>query len=543
MNQTSHNRRVKLAFWGPGHVGSAILRAALQRPEFEVVGAKVFNPAKNGRDIGELVGVAPIGVRATTSAKEILALDADCVIHTASPVGVMDGSGDVDVIALLESGKNVISTAGYHNPSMPNFATANRAPASRLARAAYTGGVTLHGSGVHPSYMVERLVLTMTGMMTDVDHIRFVEAVDVSEAADGNLEYLGLGKPLAEINADFFTASFGDLYYGDMIGNVAHHLYGSDMRDVRVEHDLRALASNHDIETPELTIEAGTAAVLHMTHRGFLGDRLFFTNEEVWYAGRSAAYFGEDLPFGNFGSPASYIIEINGAPSTMRAQMELESSTADTAPIITQLTVVPVLDAVIPVCNAEPGIAIPDPAVHLRADTRIDPDVGAAAARPTRPLAAAGARLSASAAALKTRADAEIARFIAGPGKRPLARLESGSLRAAAITALANGLARRFDPEQAADMDAVIELRLTRPGSEETDPIEIAISNRQCRVTLQPSQSPDVCIRIGLADLIRLSTGAATMAGLVQQNKIKPTGDLALCLRFGAVFGQRPPQY
>ncbi len=41
------------------------------------------------------------------------------MIVTPQPRAVLEGL-DADVIALLESGKSVVSTAAYHNVAMPN---------------------------------------------------------------------------------------------------------------------------------------------------------------------------------------------------------------------------------------------------------------------------------------------------------------------------------------------------------------------------------------------------------------------------------------
>jgi hypothetical protein len=114
-------------------MGGRALRTALESPDFDVVGVKVFSPHKNGKDIGELVGLPPVGRAATTSKAEILALDADCVIHTPTTPALVQGA-DEDVIDLLESGKNVISAASYHNPSMPTWLSASRHRSRSCAR-------------------------------------------------------------------------------------------------------------------------------------------------------------------------------------------------------------------------------------------------------------------------------------------------------------------------------------------------------------------------------------------------------------------------
>src|ERR1700712_273816 len=121
----------RIVVWGPGEIGGATLRAAHASPDFEVVGVKVYSPHKHGRDAGELVGIGPIGVTATTSKQEILAPDADCLIvapqYPAAPEGLDD-----DVIDILESGKSVVTTAAYHNVTLPNWHKSARTPTERL---------------------------------------------------------------------------------------------------------------------------------------------------------------------------------------------------------------------------------------------------------------------------------------------------------------------------------------------------------------------------------------------------------------------------
>ncbi|MEV4208946.1 hypothetical protein [Nocardia salmonicida] len=135
-------RPYRLIIWGPGDMGGRALRTALESSDFEVVGVKVFSPHKHGKDIGELVGLAPVGITATTSKAEILALTADCVVHTPTTPSLVQGA-DADVLDLLESGKNVVSAASYHNPAMPTWLSESRSPLEVLrtvAQMRVTGG-------------------------------------------------------------------------------------------------------------------------------------------------------------------------------------------------------------------------------------------------------------------------------------------------------------------------------------------------------------------------------------------------------------------
>ena len=96
--------------WATGNVGRAAVEGVLAHPDLELVGAFVYSPDKAGRDVGEICGLAPVGVEATDDRDAVLALEADCVIY--SPML----ADPADVIALLESGKNVVTPVGWVYP-------------------------------------------------------------------------------------------------------------------------------------------------------------------------------------------------------------------------------------------------------------------------------------------------------------------------------------------------------------------------------------------------------------------------------------------
>src|SRR3546814_7627382 len=86
-----------------------VVRAVAERPEYEIAGAFVYNPEKIGRDLGELCGIDPIGVKTTGDRQQIREAAADCVLFLAGAENDVPGSID-DICMLLASGKNVITT-------------------------------------------------------------------------------------------------------------------------------------------------------------------------------------------------------------------------------------------------------------------------------------------------------------------------------------------------------------------------------------------------------------------------------------------------
>ncbi|MBF6247251.1 dihydrodipicolinate reductase, partial [Nocardia elegans] len=60
-----------------GNVGTEMIKRIGNHPDLELIGVHCYTPEKIGRDVGELAGLAPIGVVATGSVDEILAARPD----------------------------------------------------------------------------------------------------------------------------------------------------------------------------------------------------------------------------------------------------------------------------------------------------------------------------------------------------------------------------------------------------------------------------------------------------------------------------------
>jgi hypothetical protein len=355
------DKPLRLIFWGPGHVGGTALAEALKRPEFEVVGALVYSPDKDGRDIGELVGTAPIGVAATTDKDAIIALDADCVIHTPQPQ-IDESQMTHEVARLLESGKNVVTAVSYFYPPMRG-AEVN----DRLEAACRAGNATLHGTGIHPSFILERLVTTLTGLYTKLGHVRLVEAVDCGHMVAASpiaRAIVGWGKDPSEISPATPGAIVPDRMYRDAIGRFAHDLFGAGPDDVVITGDYRCIVADHAVSVEGLDIAPGQALTIIHEHRASIDGHHFFTNEEYWYLGP------EQRPFDGFEGSSNYIIEIEGEPASLRLTMDLESVMGTRIPVTTYITAVPLLQAAPMVCAAPAGLMYQSARPHWATDLR-----------------------------------------------------------------------------------------------------------------------------------------------------------------------------
>ena len=305
---------IRVVQWATGGVGQWSLRRIIDHPDLELVGVLVYTKGKEGRDAGELCGRPLTGVKATMSKEAIYALDADVVIHTPQL------PDDEDVLALLRSGKDVISPLSYFAPEIEGADLMRRIEAACRA-----GGSTLHGAGIDPGFVCDRLPAVMTGVCAEVREIRMLEVFDCSKhpLADMMFNLLGFGKSPEDIHLD----SPGGRYFSQrlfpaVLFKLARQL-GTRLDRVEMGGVNFAFATkSFDIAAGH--VGKGRIAGLSFTYTGYRDDEPFLTQRWVHHVGQHLGALPQgwrtapdpEVPVQHGGTPVYEIeIEIVGRPT------------------------------------------------------------------------------------------------------------------------------------------------------------------------------------------------------------------------------------
>jgi hypothetical protein len=301
--------------WATGFVGATCLKAVIEHPELELAGVFVYSDEKEGKDAGELVGLGKTGVRATRNKDEILALDADVVLHC--PLGTAQETHDADVMALLRSGKNIISSYGYHSPLAfgEDYAAA-------LEAAALEGGVTLFGGGVDPESALPRIAASLTSMCLDVQHMHTYELTDMSldESPGAMLDSLAIGKPVEDLQMDQETGRYIVFLGTPIIDGLARNL-GLTLDKIDAACDFEVFTATKDFEIPVTQVRKGTVCGARVGFKGYWNGSDFLHHEWIWSVERDHPRF-PPLPDG---IDTRVVIEIEGTPS-VRAGIDFAPS-------------------------------------------------------------------------------------------------------------------------------------------------------------------------------------------------------------------------
>jgi hypothetical protein len=316
--------------WTTGRVAAKAIQAVLAHPELELVGAYAWSQHKAGKDIGDLVGLPPLGIRATADIDEVIALKPDVVLY-------MPLLWDVDaMVKLLESGINVISTA--------NFITGHSygdEDMNRLHDAARRGGISLYGSGISPG-LIGAITLTAASACREIEKISIHEAADCStyESAE-TWNALGFGLPPDTPGLGEFVR-LRQLVFMDAIEVMAQAI-GVELDEVRYERELGT--ATKDIDLGWMQIPQGTVCGINGTWSGIKDGKPLIEMELLWRLG--------DAMTPNWPIDEGHRVEITAHPN-IRLTVEYDPISDDSH------TANPAVNAIPAVVRAAPGLVTID---------------------------------------------------------------------------------------------------------------------------------------------------------------------------------------
>jgi hypothetical protein len=270
-------KRIRAIQYGVGPIGASIARLMREKHAIEICGAIDTDPAKVGRDLGEVVGAsdAPWGVKISADAKDILDQAADVVIHSTSSSlsKVMD-----QLLACLEAESCVVSTCeelAYPYRTHPELA-------AKLDAAAKDWGVALVGTGVNPGFVMDKLVVTLAAVSQRIEHAKALRIVDASKRRLPLQKKIGAGMTVEEFRARVAEGVIKHVGLPESVAMVADSL---NLPVDDITETIEPMVATDRVQTEFLTVEAGQAAGVHQIARGTGGGKELVYLELQMYVG------------------------------------------------------------------------------------------------------------------------------------------------------------------------------------------------------------------------------------------------------------------
>ena len=334
--------------WSTGGVGSIAIRTLTDRSDLELGGVWVHDPEKVGRDAGEVAGIGPIGVTATSDRAALLSARPDCVCYTACGEARPKECVD-DFCEMLEAGINVVTTSipGLVHP--PAYIPSD---VERLEAACRKGGASLYASGIEPGFAGDALLLTLLTLSHRIDSVRTQEIFDYAAypVPFTLFEVFGFGKPL-EHRCIMEMPGVQRNAWGPSVQMVADHLE-TPLDEIRETYEKRE--TDRRLEVAAGVIEAGSVGAVRFETIGVVDGRDAIVIEHV---NRVAEHIAPDWPTAD--RDGTYRVLVEGDPSF---QNEFTLGTAvDASEQGMVATTMRVVNAIPYVCAAPPGlVTVPD---------------------------------------------------------------------------------------------------------------------------------------------------------------------------------------
>ena len=340
LNNSQRTAPYRVVQWTTGNVGKSSVKAVAANPNLELIGCYAWSPDKAGRDVGELVGIEPLGVTASNDADALLALKPDVVVYNP-----MWCNAD-ELVKILESGANVVATASFitgHNLG---------AGRDRIIAACERGGSTILGSGISPGYI--ELLAIVSAMISDrVDKVTVTEAADTTFYDSPETEKpVGFGRPIDDPELPAMTAK-GTGVFGEAVRLVGDAL-GVELDEVRC--DAEYAQTTADLDLGSWTIGAGCVAGVFASWKGIKNGKTLVELTVRWRKGQTLE---PDWKIDQDG----WVIQVDGRPTvktvvSFAPPADFAAETlADFMEIGHIMTATPPINAIPAVVAAAPGIA------------------------------------------------------------------------------------------------------------------------------------------------------------------------------------------
>ena len=244
---------IRVIVLGTGQMGTGIARIIDQKKGLELVGAYARRKERSGMDLAQALGLDnKPGIAVETDLQALIAKSCPELVIQATCSTLKDAEAEISFF--LENAVNVISIA----EEMTYPAAASPGTAKSLHDLAVRHEVSLLGTGINPGYVLDFLVLALTGVCSNVSAINAKRINDLSPYGPTVLNTQGVGLTRQEFEAGVADGSVtGHHGFSQSIQMIAARL---GWKIDRIEETKEPIISSVRRETPLVTIEPGQAA-------------------------------------------------------------------------------------------------------------------------------------------------------------------------------------------------------------------------------------------------------------------------------------------
>jgi len=256
----------RVLVWGLGAMGSGVARNIVKKEDLRLVGAVEKDPERIGKDLGEYLGEERTGR----------------LVYSDIEKAIVETRPDIVVIATNSFVKEVlpkIEAAARHHVDILTIAEEMAFPfvshpeeSEVLENIAWRYGVSILGTGINPGFVLDLLIIAMTGACLKVNRIEARRINDLSPFGKTVMETQGVGTTPEEFKKGIEKGNIvGHIGFQQSIAMIGNAL-GWEID--RIEESREPIISNTERKTAVAHVKPGMVAGCKHVGRGYCGDKL-----------------------------------------------------------------------------------------------------------------------------------------------------------------------------------------------------------------------------------------------------------------------------
>ena len=210
---------IRVVHFGLGPIGAAVAQEIAQRPGFKIVGGIDNDPAKVGRDVGDVAGLkGRIGIKVEAdAAKALRKLKPHVVVlcTSSSMKAVMP-----QIEAILKARVPIVSTS--EELAYPSYTHVRQG--AKIDSWAKKAKVAVLGTGVNPGFVMDALPITLTAACQRVDRITVSRIQDARNRRLPFQQKIGAGLTTEQFQKRVDAGSIKHVGFTESIAMIADSL-------------------------------------------------------------------------------------------------------------------------------------------------------------------------------------------------------------------------------------------------------------------------------------------------------------------------------
>jgi 2,4-diaminopentanoate dehydrogenase len=283
---------IRVIHFGLGPIGAGVVRQVANRKGLKIVGAVDIDPAKIGRDLGEVAGVGrPLKVKVSDDAKKAIKGSKPDVAILCTNSSLKQVLPQIEAIVKLKV-PIVSTTEELAYPSKANMKYARA-----IHQLAKKNKVAILGTGVNPGFVMDALPVMLTGVCERVEAVRVDRIQDARIRRLPFQQKIGAGLTREQFQRKVDDASVRHVGLTESVSMIADAL---GWKLERITDEIQPKIASESVSSEFLAVDPGFVC-------GIIQDGVGYRDGQPVITLHMEAYLG---------APESFdAVEITGSPA------------------------------------------------------------------------------------------------------------------------------------------------------------------------------------------------------------------------------------